>query len=211
MASESYRTIKAPAEAEFIERKSRFIGAIAPVKTEEEAQEFLREVRTRHREATHNCFAYVLRENHLQRFSDDGEPQGTAGKPILEVLLRENLTDVVVVVTRYFGGILLGAGGLLRAYTEGCKIAVDAAETLIMHPATELLVPMDYSYYGKLQYLLPNYQTVILDTDFGEGVTQKLMIPTARLAALLHDITETSAATVTPEILGERFYPFPDV
>ena len=210
MEEKSYRTVKGPAEGEFTERKSRFIGAIAPVKTEEEAQAFLQEVRARHREARHNCFAYVLRDNNTQRFSDDGEPQGTAGKPILEVLLREKLTDVAVVVTRYFGGVLLGTGGLYRAYSEGCRLAVEAAEKLMMHPATELLIPMDYAFYGKLQYLLPDYKTVILDTDFGEEVTQKLMIPTVRLPALLRDITEASAGSVHPEVTGERFWPFPE-
>ena len=210
MEEKSYRTVKGPAEGEFTERKSRFIGAIAPVKTEEEAQAFLQEVRTRHREARHNCFAYVLRDNNIRRFSDDGEPQGTAGKPILEVLLREELTDVAVVVTRYFGGILLGTGGLYRAYTEGCRLAVEAAEKLMMHPAAELTIPMDYAFYGKLQYLLPDYKTVILDTDFGEEVTQKLMIPSVRLPALLRDITEASAGTVHPKVTGERFYPFPE-
>ena len=109
----SYRTIAAPAEDEFIEKKSRFIGYIAPVTTEQEAAAFIESVRTRHREARHNCYAYRLRQNNLARFSDDGEPSGTAGRPILEVLQREDLTDVCVVVTRYFGGIKLGAGGLV--------------------------------------------------------------------------------------------------
>ena len=149
----SYRTIAAPAEDEFIEKKSRFIGYIAPVTTEQEAAAFIESVRARHREARHNCYAYRLRQNNLARFSDDGEPSGTAGRPILEVLQREDLTDVCVVVTRYFGGILLGTGGLARAYTQGCKIAVAAAGVLCMYPAVECTLSADYGFYGKLQNL----------------------------------------------------------
>ena len=210
METSGYRTPAAAVSAEFIERKSRFIGTILPVKTEEEALAALAGVRARYRDATHNCFAYVLRQNHLQRFSDDGEPQGTAGRPILEVLLREKLTDVCVVVTRYFGGILLGAGGLTRAYAAGCKCAVDAAEILDMRPATELRLTVDYSFYGKLQYLLPDYAALILDTEFGGEITQRLMLPSERLPALCKALEEASAGTVTPEITGERFYPFPE-
>lgn len=209
MAETSYRTIRAPASDEFTERKSRFIGYICPVTTEAEALAFLEEIRKKHRDATHNCYAYLLREGHLQRFSDDAEPSGTAGRPILEVLLREGLTDVCVVVTRYFGGILLGAGGLVRAYTQGCKCAVDAAEVLVMHPAAELTVTMDYAFYGKLQYLLPAYGTVILGTDFGENVTQRLMLKTEKLPAFCKAVEEASSAGVVPQVTGERFFPFP--
>lgn len=210
MAEISYRTIRAAASDEFTERKSRFIGYISPASTETEALAFLEEIRKKHRNATHNCYAYVLREGHLQRFSDDAEPSGTAGRPILEVLLREGLTDVCVVVTRYFGGILLGAGGLVRAYTQGCKCAVEAAEVLAMHAATELSVTMDYAFYGKLQYLLPNYGTIILDAAFGESITQRLMLKTERLPAFCKALEEASSAGVTPEFLGECYYPFPE-
>ena len=152
----SYRTIAAPAEDEFIEKKSRFIGYIAPVTTEQEAAAFIESVRARHREARHNCYAYRLRQNNLARFSDDGEPSGTAGRPILEVLQREDLTDVCVVVTRYFGGILLGTGGLARAYTQGCKIAVAAAGVLCMYPAVNVPSPLIMVFTASCRIFFPS-------------------------------------------------------
>ena len=121
-----YKTIARRCEARFIEKKSEFIGYLCPVQTEEQAVAFIEEIRAMHRKATHNCYAYILRENNAARHSDDGEPGGTAGVPIYEVLRKEGLTDVCCVVTRYFGGVLLGAGGLVRAYTKGAKDAVDA-------------------------------------------------------------------------------------
>ena len=120
---DGYRTIRTAASAEFVEKKSRFIGHICPVTTQEEANEFIRQKKSEYWDATHNVYAYVLREGQTRRYSDDGEPQGTAGIPTLDVLLKEDLTDCVVVVTRYFGGTLLGTGGLVRAYSHGSKIA----------------------------------------------------------------------------------------
>jgi len=127
-----YRTIKYEADDSFVERRSRFIGYAKPVTTNEEAVAFINEIKAKHWDATHNVYAYVLRDGQIRRYSDDGEPQGTAGIPVLDVLLKENLTDLVVVVTRYFGGVLLGAGGLVRAYSHGAKIAVVAAKMINM-------------------------------------------------------------------------------
>ena len=124
---ENYKTVKNDANAEFIEKKSRFIGYCRPVKSQDEAVNFINEIRSIHRQATHNVYAYILREDNIMRYSDDGEPAGTAGVPVLEVLKKENLTDIAVVVTRYFGGVLLGAGGLVRAYGKSAKLGVDAA------------------------------------------------------------------------------------
>ena len=210
MSPASYRTIAAPAEDEFVEKKSRFIGYIAPVCTEQEATAFIETIRARHREARHNCYAYRLRQNNLARFSDDGEPGGTAGRPILEVLQREDLTDVCVVVTRYFGGILLGTGGLARAYTQGCKIAVAAAQILCMHPAGECSLTADYGFYGKLQNLLPQYGAVLLDTAFGQEVTVRFMLRQPRLAPFAAALEELSAGSLVPAVLGESYYPFPE-
>lgn len=207
---ESYRTIAAPAEDEFVEKKSRFIGYIAPVCTEQEAAAFIETIRARHREARHNCYAYRLRQNNLARFSDDGEPSGTAGRPILEVLQREDLTDVCVVVTRYFGGILLGTGGLARAYTQGCKIAVAAAEVLAMHPAVECTITADYGFYGKLQNLLPQYGAVLLDAAFEGEVTVRFMLRQERLSPFARALEELSAGGLAPTLLGESYYPFPE-
>lgn len=203
-----YRTIRAAAAAEFTERRSRFIGYIAPVQNEQEALDFLESIRAKHRDATHNCYAYCLREGHLQRFSDDGEPSGTAGRPILEVIQRSGLTDVCVVVTRYFGGILLGTGGLVRAYTESCKVAVDAAEVLHMHPAAAISLTVDYAFYGKLQNLLPAFGAVVIDTDFAENITQRFMLKTEHLPALRKALEEASAGSVSPMVEQEQYYPF---
>ncbi len=206
-----YKTIAAPAEDEFIERKSRFIGYIAPVTTEEEAVAFVESIRQRHREATHNCYAYVLREGQKSRFSDDGEPSGTAGRPILEVVQKEGLTDVAVVVTRYFGGVLLGAGGLVRAYTQGAKCAVDAAKPMMMCPALCLRLEVAYDFYGKLTYLLPKYHVIVKDTQFGEGVTVRLLLLEEKLAAFTCDLEELSAGVVAPFAEGELYADFSGV
>ncbi len=207
---DGYRTIEAPARDEFIERRSRFIGHIAPVATDEEAVAFVNAIREQHREATHNVYAYVLRQDQLTRFSDDGEPQGTAGKPVLEVVLREGLVDVAVVVTRYFGGILLGAGGLVRAYAQGAKTAIDAARVLNMQPAALVELDMGYDFYGKATYILPQYEVQVTDSRFEEGVRLQLLCKASRLAALTHQLRELSAGTVAPVILDERFAHFPE-
>ena len=208
--AEGYRTILAPAQDEFLERKSRFIGHIAPAETEEEAVAFVNSVRERHREATHNVYAYVLRDNQLMRFSDDGEPQGTAGKPVLEVVLREGLVDVAVVVTRYFGGVLLGAGGLVRAYAQGAKTAVDAARVLNMCPAAVLELDMGYDFYGKATYILPKHEVQTLDSVFAEGVRLRLLCKADRLPAFARELTELSSGTVSPLVVEEKFAHFPE-
>ena len=156
----NYRTVKNKTSAEFTEKKSRFIGYISPVTTEEEALEFIAEIKAKHRDARHNVYAYIVRKNNIMRYSDDGEPQGTAGFPSLEVLQKEGLTDVAVVVTRYFGGILLGGGGLLRAYSRAVKDAVDAAIPVRME--------MRKIYTSKVSY--PLYNTVIKVINACDGI-----------------------------------------
>ncbi len=207
---EGYRTIAAPAQEEFVEKRSRFIGQIAPVEGEEEALAFINAVRERHREATHNVYAYILRENQMTRFSDDGEPQGTAGKPVLEVVQREGLVDVAVVVTRYFGGVLLGAGVWGRAYAQGAKTAVDAARVLNMQPAALLEVDMGYDFYGKATYILPKHEVQLLESVFEEGVRLRLLCKKARLPALTQELRELSSGTVAPLVTEEKFAHFPE-
>lgn len=146
-----YKTVEKAAVAEFTEKKSRFIGYVCPVKTAEEAQNFITEVRSKNREATHNVPAYVLRENNIQRCSDDGEPSGTAGVPVLDVILKNEVKDVCVVVTRYFGGVLLGAGGLVRAYSHGSKIALEAGGIITLAPCAVLQVEADYPFYERIR------------------------------------------------------------
>ncbi|MBD5129391.1 MAG: YigZ family protein [Ruminococcaceae bacterium] len=165
-----YKTIAERCEARFIEKKSEFIGYLAPVETEEQAVEFINEIRAMHRKATHNCYAYILRENSAARHSDDGEPSGTAGVPIYEVLRKEGLTDVACVVTRYFGGVLLGAGGLVRAYTRGAKDAVGAARIKVMALAEQFEISVDYSLYGKLPQIFAEYDVRTVSEEFADIV-----------------------------------------
>ncbi|GAB6088144.1 YigZ family protein [Alkaliphilus crotonatoxidans] len=149
---ESYRTVLRADQDEIIIERSRFIGYAAPVASEEEALQFIKEIKTRHWDATHNVHGYVIGEqNEIQRYSDDGEPSGTAGIPVLEVIKKENLRNVVVVVTRYFGGIKLGAGGLVRAYTKGAKIGLDAAQIVTKRSYELMNVKVDYTLLGKVQ------------------------------------------------------------
>ena len=171
-----YKTIAERCEARFIEKKSEFIGYLAPVETEEQAVEFINEIRAMHRKATHNCYAYILRENSAARHSDDGEPSGTAGVPIYEVLRKEGLTDVACVVTRYFGGVLLGAGGLVRAYTRGAKDAVDTAKIKIMALAGQFEVSVDYSLYGKLPQVFSEFDVRVTTEDFADLVKITLFV-----------------------------------
>ncbi|MBQ8624191.1 MAG: YigZ family protein [Oscillospiraceae bacterium] len=182
----AYKTIYDPAQASFVEQKSEFIGYIAPVKTNEEAVAFIESVRSENRKARHNCYAYVLRDGMISRYSDDGEPQGTAGPPILDVIQKSGLTDVCIVVTRYFGGILLGKGGLTRAYSTGASLAVNAARLMIMCEAYEVTMTLDYSLYDKINYVLPDFEIKILATDYAERITLKLLVK-EELAESLHE------------------------
>lgn len=165
-----YKTIAGRCEARFIEKKSEFIGYLAPVSTEEEAVKFVAEIRALHPKARHNCYAYILRENNTARHSDDGEPQGTAGAPIFEVLRKEGLTDVACVVTRYFGGILLGASGLTRAYAKAAKDAVSAAQIKLPAEAILLEISLDYSLYGRLAAIFAEFGAKVHSEDFSEQV-----------------------------------------
>ncbi len=174
MALKEYKTIKTRAEDRFVEKKSEFIGYISPVKNEEEAVSFINEIKNKHKDATHNVHAYILQGTEIARFSDDGEPSGTAGMPILEVIKREGLTGVCIVVTRYFGGILLGAGGLVRAYAKGAKIAIDKAEVCTFVPFTEFSLKCDYSDYERIKRDLELQKIKCDDTLFDIDVTLKL-------------------------------------
>lgn len=167
----SYFTIKDEASAEFEERKSVFIGYAKRVKTEEEAKEFVAKIKAMHKQATHNCSAYIVGENKgIQRYSDDGEPQGTAGIPILEVIKKNDLTDIAVVVTRYFGGILLGAGGLIRAYSKGASEAIKVGGIVEKVKGLEIKAKLDYDLLGKIQYICGKNQWHIEDTIYTDKV-----------------------------------------
>ena len=200
-----YMTISGDAQAEFVERKSRFIGYCRHVETEKEALAFIEELRKKNWDATHNVFAYVLREGQLKRCSDDGEPQGTAGVPVLDVLQKTGVVDICMVVTRYFGGILLGAGGLVRAYSHGASIALEAAQKLHMTPCTRLVAEMDYSWYGKVTYILPNFHVLTERSDFTDKVTLTWLIKSSRKENFLKELTELTNGTVIPKEISEEY------
>lgn len=195
-------------EDEFIEKKSRFIGRLWPVETEEEALAKIQEMKKRHYDATHNCWAYIIRDGAV-RFSDDGEPGGTAGMPMLQVLQREGLFNVVCVVTRYFGGILLGAGGLVRAYTKGAKIAVDAAGKSMKRVWTVLYLPCPYNWYERVRLETESCGGIIRNTEFGAEVELELLFPEARAPEFLEKLTDMTAGTVEALETGTEYRAFP--
>ena len=173
----NYTTIKGFAKDSFIEKKSEFIGYISPVKTNEEAVEFINRIKSENRKAKHNVYAYILRGNNITRYSDDGEPQGTAGMPVLDVLLKENLTDV---------------GGLVRAYSHACKLAVDAAVKMEMYECFEVTLKFNYSLYGKIEYSLNEFDIKMLSDEFSDSVTLTLLVKAdmyQKLVQKLNDIT----------------------
>lgn len=202
---EEYTTIRAAASDEFVERRSRFIGYIAPVRTEEEAVAFISEKKALHWDASHNVYAYILREGQTRRYSDDGEPQGTAGVPVLEVLQREGLVDVAAVVTRYFGGVLLGAGGLVRAYSHAAKLAVDAAERMVMSECAELSAMFSYDQYGRIERLLAKYGARTLGSDYAADVTLRVLMKANRVEAFQRDLAELTAGRVTACVEDRRY------
>lgn len=203
-----YKTIGGSAEARFIERKSEFIGSIRHTETEAEALAFLAEIRAMHRKATHHCYAYLLRENNISRHSDDGEPSGTAGAPIYEVLRREGLTDVTCVVTRYFGGILLGAGGLTRAYAQGAKLAADAAEIRCMETARRIRLTLAYPLYGKIGKILSEFDVRTESEEFSAEVILTAAVRAERAERLKAALDDLSAGEILTENMEEIEYNF---
>lgn len=201
---QAYTTVKAAASAEFTEKRSRFIGSIRPVYSEEEAAAFIEELKSAHRDAAHNCSAYLLRSG-SQRYSDDGEPQGTAGMPILEVLRRENIVDAAIVVTRYFGGILLGAGGLVRAYSHAAKLALGTAERIVMQPCNILSLTVPYTVYDRINLLISRHDAVVIESGFGASVELKLRIPSVLAESFVEETTELSCGQAEIVIVGEIF------
>lgn len=203
-----YNTIAKRCEARFIEKKSEFIGYLCPVQTEEQATAFIEEIRAMHRKATHNCYAYILRENNTARHSDDGEPGGTAGVPIYEVLRKEGLTDVCCVVTRYFGGIMLGAGGLVRAYTRGAKDAVEAAQIKRMAAAVRLEITVDYGLYGRLAQIFADMDARVEKEDFADNVRITLCIREESALQLSDKLTDICNGSIKITELDKLSYDF---
>ena len=195
----------ASAEAELVEKRSRFIGQVKPVETEEEARAFVEQVKKKHYDARHNCWCYRLRDGGVERYSDDGEPQGTAGQPMLNVFQREEVTNVVCVVTRYFGGVLLGAGGLVRAYTQSAKDALDAAGISVVRRWVEVLVHCPYSFLERVRQEVEAQDGVVGAVEYAAEVTVHVLLPEGKVDDFTSRLTELTAGGLAPIVAGEQF------
>lgn len=195
-----YKTVKSNSLTEFIVNKSRFIGSCFPVSTEEAALFRLNETRARYSDATHNCYAYSIRESGIKRFSDDGEPGGTAGLPIIQVINNKNLVDCIVIVTRYFGGILLGAGGLIRAYSRSASDALNASGVRPMLVGRTVEIVMDYSRYGTVEGIVRGIANVD-SVEFLENVKIKCTVLDENSDRLIKAIIERTDGRITPQLL----------
>ena len=188
--SASYLTLRRAASDEFIVNKSRFIGYASPVETEEAALAYLQSVRQKHKDASHHCYAYVIGRNAgVMRYSDDGEPGGTAGLPMMEVLKARGVVNCCCVVTRYFGGVLLGAGGLVRAYTQGAAIALNAAQVVAMEPTQRYLCEVSYSLWDRVRHALNALPVQLVSIEFTTAVTFSLLVRERDADALLAELT----------------------
>lgn len=207
MAQQAYKTVAGYGCEEFIITKSRFIGHATPVANEEEALQFLAKMRAQYKDASHNCYCYVLGQNMgIQRYNDDGEPGGTAGLPMIEVVKAQGVVDVAVVVTRYFGGVLLGAGGLVRAYTQGAAVALKAARVVTMHKTLQLLFEAEYAAVGRIDYFLKDQPVRVNNRDFGQDVTYDLSIRQADAPAFLQALATVTMGKAEAVVVVEERY-----
>lgn len=205
MNQEKIKRLRHSAEIEFVEKKSVFIGYSAIVKNEEEALEIIKQRKKKFADATHNVYAYMIGDGTVSRYSDDGEPQGTSGMPTLNSIRMSGITDVCVVITRYFGGILLGAGGLVRAYSTAASMALEAGGVAVFERYIEYETSCSYSDYQKIQGLLVSADTIIDSTDFGSDITIRFAVAEDKAEKLKLNITEAFAARVNLKEIGERF------
>ena len=185
-----YKTVLTDGGSSYTEKKSEFIGTVKPVKTEQEALEFLNQIKKKYADARHNVYAYVVQKDNIQRYSDDGEPSGTGGMPVLGVITKSGLTDIAVVVTRYFGGTLLGTGGLVRAYTKAAKDSLSNSSLARLVPGEEYTVTTDYNSIGKIQYIVPQFNAKITDSVYTDKVEVLIEVVKEDSKALLNQITE---------------------
>ena len=199
-----YRVPAGAGEAEYVEKRSRFLGHLRPVESEEEARDFIAAMKKEHYDARHNCWCYILRDG-PERYSDDGEPQGTAGIPMLEVFRREGVTNLVCVVTRYFGGVLLGAGGLFRAYTKSAKDALDAAGLAVVRRWVELSLPCSYAALERYKQEISAVSGVVQEVEYGAAVTIRALVPEEACEAFRSRIFDLSGGSVTVTVTGESF------
>lgn len=203
MALKPYKTARAASETEFTVNKSRFIGRCFPVSSEEEALARLDEIRKLHHDATHNCWAYNLRGG-IMRFSDDGEPGGTAGMPIMDTLIRSETLDAIIIVTRYFGGILLGSGGLVRAYSKSASDALSSAGVLQMLPCSDIEFFVDYSRYGGIEGFVRSNSTV-KNTEFLDNIRFNCLVPFDDAEGFIAEIIERTDGRSSPKIISEEY------
>lgn len=202
----TYQTVRKLASDELTEKRSRFIGYCKPVRTQDEATAFINEIKTKHWDARHNVYAYVLRDSSIERYSDDGEPQGTAGMPVLDVIRKRGVTDCVVVVTRYFGGVLLGAGGLVRAYSAAAKLGIDAAGVCEMELCAVCRLQCSYTLYGKIPALIAGSGGSIDDSDFADDVTVVFHLPEEAFSAFNKALCEESSGKYAAQVLRNEFF-----
>lgn len=200
-----YKTIEKFAFDKFTEKKSEFIGYAKPVETVEEAMSFVAEIKKKHWDATHNVWAYVMKDGITKRCSDNGEPSGTAGVPVLDVIEKSKVVGACVVVTRYFGGILLGAGGLVRAYSHGSKIALEASNIITMALCDVLEVCVDYSFYDRLNILLGNFNSTIKNTEFTDKVSVKFILQNKDTSAFNEKLFEISNGKYFAKTIGNEY------
>ncbi len=200
-----YKTVEEESVAEFTEKKSRFIGYACPVKTEEEALAFVNKIKKKHADARHNVYAYVVRENNIQRFSDDGEPQGTAGIPVLDTIRKQDLTDIALVVTRYFGGILLGGGGLVRAYGHAASIAIDAAKPIYMSYSAIYRVKVSYTLWGKVEYEMRKMELSPYDMVYDSDVYFSVSVLLENVEKFEKNLTEATGGQAEFSKFDEKF------
>jgi len=204
-----YLVPTASSQTEFVEKRSRFLSHVWRVETEDEARAYIAETKSRHHDARHNCWCYILREGNVMRYSDDGEPQGTAGQPMLEVFRREGIENVCCVVTRYFGGILLGAGGLLRAYTRSSKDALDAAGISVVRRWVLASVACPYPLFDRMKLQIEGFGGVLDEVNYGVAVDIQFLLPEESLPIFSESVTEFTAGSVSVSVLGERFQAVP--
>lgn len=200
-----YKTIQKEAFGEFVERHSRFISYAKPVETEDDAISFINKIKTKHWDAKHNVYAYSLLKGSIMRYSDDGEPHGTAGVPVLDILKKNEVTNIVIVVTRYFGGILLGTGGLVRAYSNAAKLALDSAVVINMVSCFRAQLFCDYSLYGKISSILAELGAKIEESEFLDKVKIIFYIEKKKLNVLNDKLNEVSSGEIITKILEEKY------
>lgn len=205
--SENLKTVFKTFSAEITEKKSRFIASLAPAESEQEALDFIQQCRKTYRDARHNCSAYIIgTDGRIKHSSDDGEPSGTAGKPMLALLESNGLYNVIAVVTRYFGGILLGTGGLVRAYSKALETCISSAELKSMFYGSKIKIEASYAAAGKLQYMFANKNITILSSDYTDKVSFQIIVPSEAEASIIRDISETTSDSALTEIIERSHY-----